>query len=45
MQRKAFTLLPWLVVVLVFIVSGCQAEVPTGSVQLVGSLQQALSAR
>ncbi|WP_375769137.1 kelch-like protein [Archangium gephyra] len=43
MQRKAFTLLPWLAAVWVVIVSGCQPEVPTGSVQLVGSLQQALA--
>ena len=43
MQRKGFTLLPWLAAVWVFIVSGCQPETPTGSVQLMGRLQQALS--
>ncbi|HZH77125.1 MAG TPA: kelch repeat-containing protein [Archangium sp.] len=44
MQRKGFTLLPWLAAVWVFIVSGCQPQTPTGSVQLMGRVPQALSA-
>ncbi|HZH78730.1 MAG TPA: hypothetical protein VEY88_22060, partial [Archangium sp.] len=44
MQRKGFTLLPWLAAIWVGLVLGCQAEVPTGSVQFVGRLEQALSA-
>ncbi|HEY0092913.1 MAG TPA: PKD domain-containing protein, partial [Archangium sp.] len=44
MQRKGFTLLPWLAAVLVWSVLGCEPRESTGSVQFVGRLQQALSA-
>jgi hypothetical protein len=44
MRCKGFELLPWLAAGLVWIVSACQPEAPTGAVQFLGRLEQALSA-
>ncbi|WP_375769136.1 hypothetical protein NR798_46965 [Archangium gephyra] len=47
MQRRSFSLLPWLAVGLVWIVSGCRPEQPVrpeGSARFVGHFEQALTA-